>query len=190
MKPSASHQHTLSFRLCVGSAGLVRKPQVAHDLRQCNVLASSRGLVRSRQAQILATPTRVVNIRADGSVKAVAVDQPPTSTSSGGKEKVRIGINGEFCSVLPGKGALQGCAACNALTAIKVKLADLSSMSGNAIRLPAQLLALVKRSSGASAVQHTCAVLQDACMCCLHACLTAIKVNLPSVLQVSEESAD
>ena len=42
-------------------------------------------------------------------------------------------------------------------------------MSGNAAWLPANLLALVKQSSGASAVQHTCAVLQDTCVCCLHA---------------------
>ena len=36
--------------------------------------------------------------------------------------------------------------------------------------LPANLVALVKQGSGASSVQHTCAVLQDTCMCCLHAC--------------------
>ena len=33
-----------------------------------------------------------------------------------------------------------------------------------------RLAGLQKQSSGASAVQHTCAVLQDTCMCCLHAC--------------------
>ena len=44
-------------------------------------------------------------------------------------------------------------------------------MSGNVAWLLANLLALVKHISGASAVQHTCAVLQLTCMCCLHACL-------------------
>ena len=31
-------------------------------------------------------------------------------------------------------------------------------------------MALVQQSSGASSVQHFCAVLQDTCMCCLNAC--------------------
>ena len=47
-------------------------------------------------------------------------------------------------------------------------------MSGNAVHgftwLPANLAALVKQSSGASAVQHTCAVCKIlACAACMHA---------------------
>ena len=38
------------------------------------------------------------------------------------------------------------------------------------IRLPANLVALVKQSNGASAVQHTCAVLKESYIGCLHAC--------------------
>ena len=33
-------------------------------------------------------------MRADASINAAAVDQPPQAVSTGGKEKVRIGING------------------------------------------------------------------------------------------------
>ena len=36
---------------------------------------------------------------------------------------------------------------------------------------------IVKQSSGASAVQHTCAVVQDTCRCCLHACFHSIPVK-------------
>ena len=36
--------------------------------------------------------------------------------------------------------------------------------------LPANLVALVKQSMGVNVVQHTNAVMQDTCMCCLHAC--------------------
>lgn len=91
---------TSTLTLCPGSAEFLRKPQSAQGLRQRTVLAPSRSLLRTRKAQIFAAPARVLtsNVRADGSVKAVAVDQPPTSTSSGGKEKVRVGINGEIRS--------------------------------------------------------------------------------------------
>ena len=51
------------------------------------------------------------------------------------------------------------------------KVVHLSSMSGNAIHGCLQtLVALVQQSSGASYVQHFCAVLQDTCMSCLSAC--------------------
>ena len=80
----------------------MRKPQATQGLRHSTILAPNRSLLRNRKAQIVAAPGRVLDrsIRADGSVKAVAVDQPPTSTSSGGKEKIRIGINGEVQSVV------------------------------------------------------------------------------------------
>lgn len=76
-------------------------PQTAKGLRQCNVLVPRR-LPTTRRAHLVAIPARGLhsNIRADGSVKAIAVDQPPTSTSSGGKEKVKIGINGKPCGCL------------------------------------------------------------------------------------------
>ncbi|KAL3149021.1 hypothetical protein ABBQ32_001869 [Trebouxia sp. C0010 RCD-2024] len=77
-----------------GSAGIVRTPQIARGLQKCSTDASSRSLIRTRKSQIVRAPTRALNIRADGSIKAVAIDQPPTSTSTGGKEKVKIGING------------------------------------------------------------------------------------------------
>ena len=86
----------ITCRLCLGSTGFVGKAQASQSLRQCHSLAPSRSLLRTRKAQIVAAPARVLNIRADGSVKAAAVDEPPTSTSSGGKEKVKIGINGEL----------------------------------------------------------------------------------------------
>lgn len=84
----------------------MRKPQAVQGLRQCSLLAPSRYLLRTQKAQTFAAPARVLNstIRADGSVKAVAVDQPPTSASSGGKEKVKIGINGEIRSCLAEDG--------------------------------------------------------------------------------------
>lgn len=77
-------------------------PQAAKGLRQCNVVVP-RHLPATRRAHLVAVPARAPrcrglssNIRADGSVKAIAVEQPPTSTSSGGKEKVKIGINGKL----------------------------------------------------------------------------------------------
>ena len=51
--------------------------------------------------------------------------------------------------------------------------------------LPANLLALVKHSSGASAVQHTCAAVQDTCMCCLHACFHSIAVKVAHLSSMS-----
>lgn len=92
----------LTIRLCPGSAGNVRTPQVAQSLRQCHALIARRSVLRPRKAQIVRSPApaRALNIRADGSIKAVAVDQPPTSTSSSGKEKVKIGINGKLFPVL------------------------------------------------------------------------------------------
>ena len=67
---------------------------MSQGLRQRNDAAPSRARLSMRRAQKVAPPARLLNIRADGSVKAVAVDQPPTSTSSSSKEKVKIGING------------------------------------------------------------------------------------------------
>ena len=91
----------LTFRWYLGSAGLVGNAHTAKGLRQCNVLVPRR-LPTTRRAHLVAISSRGLHsdIRADGSVKAIAVDQPPTSTSSGGKEKVKIGINGNFAAVL------------------------------------------------------------------------------------------
>lgn len=84
-------------RLRAGSAGLVTKPHMAQSLRQFSALVPSRARMSACRPQTVVAPARLLNIRADISVNAVAVDDPPTSTSSGSKEKVKIGINGESC---------------------------------------------------------------------------------------------
>ena len=54
-----------------------------------------------------------------------------------------------------------------------------------------RLAGLQKQSSGASAVQHTCAVLQDTCMCCLHACFDSKPSSKPSkVVHLSSMSGN
>lgn len=68
---------------------------MAQSLRQCNLTAHSRAQLSARKPQTLLAPVRAVNVRADASINAVAVDQPPQATSSSSKEKVKIGINGE-----------------------------------------------------------------------------------------------
>ncbi len=68
---------------------------MAQGLRSCNALAPSRAQLSTRKAHAQVAPVRAVHIRADASINAAAVDAPPKSTSSTGKEKVRIGINGE-----------------------------------------------------------------------------------------------
>ncbi|KAA6420109.1 MAG: glyceraldehyde-3-phosphate cytosolic [Trebouxia sp. A1-2] len=77
-----------------GSNGLVRAPQMTQSLRQCNLVAHSRTQSRARKPQTLPAPVRALNVKADASINAVAVDQPPQATSSSSKEKVKIGING------------------------------------------------------------------------------------------------
>ena len=84
----------------VGPAALMRTPQMAHSLRCCNIAAQSSPAVRSRKPQRQIAPLRAFNVRADASVNAVAVDQPPNTTSSSSKEKVKIGINGKEGSTL------------------------------------------------------------------------------------------
>ncbi len=68
---------------------------MAQSLRQCNLAAHSHSHLRARKPQTLLAPVRALNVRADASINAVAVDQPPQATSSSSKEKVKIGINGE-----------------------------------------------------------------------------------------------
>lgn len=69
---------------------------MAQSLRQCNVASYSRVPSSARKAQTVLAPVRAVAIRADASINAVAAEKPPTATTSSSKEKVKIGINGEY----------------------------------------------------------------------------------------------
>ena len=72
---------------------------MAQSLRQCNLTAYSHTRLRARKPQTLLAPVRALNVKADASINAVAVDQPPQAASSSSKEKVKIGINGEHKAV-------------------------------------------------------------------------------------------
>ena len=67
---------------------------MARGLRSCNLPIRSSARSGTRKAHQQIGPLRALNVRADASINAAAVDQPPQAVSTGGKEKVRIGING------------------------------------------------------------------------------------------------
>ena len=77
--PSDASSSFLASSLYAGPAGLAKSPQMVQGLRCCHLSIRSSSRPSFRKAHQQVAPLRALNVRADASVNAVAVDQPPTA---------------------------------------------------------------------------------------------------------------